>query len=53
LKKFFLINYLLFLIFSFLILSDNEIGEKGAEEISKSISLLAGCPMTNFSLGVG
>jgi hypothetical protein len=28
----------------------NYIGEKGAEEVSKGISTLANCPLTNFSL---
>jgi hypothetical protein len=37
-------------IFYYLILSNSNIGEKGAEEISKGISSLANCPLTNFSL---
>jgi hypothetical protein len=41
-------------IFSYLILSYNNIGEKGAEEVSKGISSLANiCPLTNFSLDLG
>jgi hypothetical protein len=41
-----------FLIFSFQILSYNNIGEKGAEEVFKGISSLANCPLTNFSLNL-
>jgi hypothetical protein len=43
-------NYLIFEFFFFIILSFNNIGEKGAEEVSKGISSLANCPLTNFSL---
>jgi hypothetical protein len=38
--------------FSFLILSYNYIGEKGAEEVSKGISSLAKSPLTIFSLNL-
>jgi Ran GTPase-activating protein (RanGAP) involved in mRNA processing and transport len=41
-----------FWIFYFLMLSNNNIGEKGAEEVSKCISSLANCPLTNFSLNL-
>jgi hypothetical protein len=41
-----------FIFFSFHILSDNNIGGKGGEEVSKSISSLAYCSLTNFSLNL-
>jgi hypothetical protein len=49
--KLFLNNYLIgFWIFSFHILSHNNIGKKGAEEVPKSITSLANCPLTYFCL---
>jgi hypothetical protein len=38
--------------FSNQILSISNIGERGAEEISKGISLLANCPLANFKLNL-
>jgi hypothetical protein len=35
-----------------MILRKNQIGEKGAEEVSKGISSLANCSLTNFSLNL-
>jgi hypothetical protein len=49
--NYFLNEFLLgFWIFSFLILRSNHIGNEEAEEVSKGISSLAKCPLTNFSL---
>jgi hypothetical protein len=46
----FLNNFFLFEFF-FLILRNNNIGEKGAEEVSKLISSLTNnCPLTHFSI---
>jgi hypothetical protein len=38
--------------FSFQILSENNIEDKGAEELSKGISFLAICPLINLILNL-
>jgi hypothetical protein len=50
--KLFLNNYLVFEFFFFLILRSNNIGEKEALEVSKGITSLANCPLTNFCLNL-
>jgi hypothetical protein len=50
LKLYFKKYFLSFLIFSHKILSERDIRDKGAEEVSKFISSLTNCPLTNFSL---